>query len=138
MLKVRKVKNFSLHSESITDSNDYFNKAISIDHRISNINSPIPSVTHLDGSARVQTVNKNDKRFVKDVLVSFHEITGCPLLINTSFNVRGEPIVGSPLDALRCLATTGIDVLYIEGYIIDKDVQTNEFLSQFTPAVSDD
>lgn len=138
MLKVRKVKNFSLQSESITDPYDYFNKAISIHDRINNVNSPIPSVTHLDGSARVQTVNKNDKRFVKDVLVSFYEITGCPLLINTSFNVRGEPIVGSPLDALRCLATTGIDVLYMEGFVIDKNVQTSEFLSQFTSAVSDD
>ena len=138
MLKVRNVRNYSLLSDPKVDAETYSHEPISIREKLKHLNSPIPSVTHLDGSARVQTIKNSDKRFIKDVLVSFHELTKCPVLINTSHNVRGEPIVGSPTDALRCLATTGIDILFMEGFIIEKENQSIEFLSKFSLAVSDD
>ncbi|WP_146536515.1 carbamoyltransferase family protein [Rubripirellula reticaptiva] len=78
----------------------------------------IPAVTHVDGSARVQTVDAIDNPSFEQLLRSFFEATGCPMLVNTSFNVRGEPIVASPDDALRCYLKTDMDVLVIENFIV--------------------
>ncbi|QXV63880.1 carbamoyltransferase [Mucilaginibacter sp. 21P] len=86
------------------------------------VNSTIdlPAITHVDGSARVQTVSaQTNPRFHK-LLTYFNEITGCPILLNTSFNVRGEPIVNSPEDALKCFITTDIDSLILEDFIISR------------------
>ena len=85
--------------------------------------SEIPAVTHVDYSARIQTVSKkNNKRFY-DLISSFKEKTGCPVLINTSFNVRGEPIVNTPEDAFNCFMGTELDYLVIGNCILDKNKQ---------------
>jgi carbamoyltransferase len=82
----------------------------------------VPAVTHVDGSARVQTVDASHGRFYR-LIRRFHERTGCPMLVNTSFNVRGEPIVCSPADAYRCFLATGIDVLVLERHLLYKGEQ---------------
>jgi len=90
--------------------------------------SEIPAVTHVDFSARLQTVSKDDNYEFYDIIKKFYEKTNIPILINTSFNVRGEPIVNSPLDALQCFVNTNIDVLVLENYIIYKKDQNNALL----------
>ncbi len=80
----------------------------------------LPSITHVDGSARVQTVDgRTNPRFAR-LLDAFERRTGCPILLNTSFNVRGEPIVCTPFDALLCFVNCGIDTLVLEDFIIDR------------------
>ncbi len=81
----------------------------------------LPSVTHLDNSARLQTVSKKDNPYFHLILEEFEKLTGCPVLINTSFNVRGEPIVCTPEDAYNCFQKSGIDHLVLENYLINKD-----------------
>ena len=85
--------------------------------------SDIPSVTHLDFSARVQTVHKDINPRYWNLINAFKKLTGYGILINTSFNVRGEPIVCSPLDAWRCFMNTGMDYLVMNNYILDKKDQ---------------
>ncbi len=88
--------------------------------------SPLPAVTHVDGSARVQTVTRERAGLFYDLLAAFERATatddapGCPVLVNTSFNVRGEPIVHSPADALRVFRQTGIDVLAVGRHVVTK------------------
>lgn len=82
--------------------------------------SVIPAVTHVDLSARIQTVTEEQNPRYYRLLRAFEERTGCPILINTSFNVRGEPIVCSPADALACFRRTGMDYLVLGRYILDK------------------
>ncbi len=77
-------------------------------------------VTHVDGSARVQTVNKMQNPRLYSLISEFEKITGIPIILNTSFNVNGEPIVESPEDAIKCFMGTNIDVLVIGNYIINK------------------
>lgn len=84
--------------------------------------SDIPAVTHADYSARVQTVNGNDP-FIYNVLKEFKKLTGCSVLVNTSFNVRGEPIVCTAEDAYNCFMNTGIDFVLIGGELFDKTEQ---------------
>jgi carbamoyltransferase len=85
--------------------------------------SVIPAVTHVDYSARVQTVDeRRNSRFYR-LLKAFYEKTGCPMMINTSFNVRGEPIVCTPQDAVRCFQATNIDALVMENYVLLKPSQ---------------
>jgi carbamoyltransferase len=81
---------------------------------------PIPSVTHVDGSARVQTVTRDQHAEFYDLLQAFDQRSGCPVLINTSFNVRGEPIVCTPEDAYLCFMRTNMDVLVLGNQILDK------------------
>ena len=91
--------------------------------RLSALRSKIPSVTHVDGSARVQTVSeKNNPLFCK-LIKSFEKITNCAVLLNTSFNVRGEPIVCTPDDAYKCFVNTAIDYLVIGNFILKRDEQ---------------
>lgn len=87
------------------------------------IRSSIPAVTHIDYSARVQTVNKDTNPLYYGLIERFFQKTGCPVIVNTSFNVRGEPIVESPLDAYRCFMRTEIDVLAIGNYLLLKEEQ---------------
>ena len=90
---------------------------------VSRMRSDVPAVTHVDFSARVQTVTAADHAFFYDVLKAFEKRTGCGLLVNTSFNVRGEPIVCSPSDAYRCFMRTGMDMLVIEDCVLQKSAQ---------------
>jgi len=85
--------------------------------------SDIPAVTHLDYSARIQTVNKKVNPEYHEIIARFEELSGCPLVVNTSFNVRGEPIVCTPEDAYKCFMRTEMDVLVLEDCILYKEEQ---------------
>ncbi len=85
--------------------------------------SDIPAVTHVDCSARIQTVARKDHPLYYDMIAAFERKYGCPVIINTSFNVRGEPIVCSPEDAYLCFMRTEMDHLYLDGFLLDKDEQ---------------
>jgi carbamoyltransferase len=85
--------------------------------------SDIPAVTHIDYSARIQTVSHDTNPGYYDLIAAFEERTGCPLLVNTSFNVRGEPIVCTPSDAYQCFMRTNIDYLVLGPFLLDKATQ---------------
>ncbi len=85
--------------------------------------STIPAITHVDCSARLQTVNREDNPRYYDMIKAFEKSTGCPVIINTSFNVRGEPIVCSPQDAYRCFMRTRMDNLMLGSFLLDKSEQ---------------
>ncbi|OUU21838.1 MAG: hypothetical protein CBB97_15915, partial [Candidatus Endolissoclinum sp. TMED37] len=85
--------------------------------------STIPAVTHVDYSARLQTVCKDNNTKYYKLIKKFNELTGVPILVNTSFNIRDEPIVCSPNDAYRCFMGTELDLLVIENFVLQKDEQ---------------
>ena len=87
--------------------------------------SEIPAITHVDGSARLQTVSADKNALYHLLLSKFREQTGCPMLINTSFNVRGEPIVRTPEEAYRCFMATNMDVLVLGHHVLEKRLQPN-------------
>ena len=100
--------------------------------------SSVPAITHVDYSARVQTVDAQRHGRYYTLLKKFEEKTGCPVIINTSFNVRGEPIVCSPEHAYRCFMATNMDVLVMEDYVLLKEeqpkatnIKIDEYLSEF-------
>ncbi|MBI4060857.1 MAG: carbamoyltransferase [Elusimicrobia bacterium] len=100
--------------------------------------SEIPAVTHVDYSARVQTVSAQDNPFLHGLLAAFKARTGCGVLVNTSFNVRGEPIVCSPADAIRCFLNTDMDALVVENFVSLKSDQNaaadrEQYLRRFAP-----
>jgi len=86
--------------------------------------STVPAITHVDYSARVQTVRRETNPLYYDIIKAFNRRTGCPVIVNTSFNVRGEPIVGAPEDAYRCFMRTDMDVLVLENFVLEKSEQT--------------
>jgi carbamoyltransferase len=85
--------------------------------------SELPAVTHVDYSARVQTVHEETNPRYHRLLRAFEQLTGCGVVVNTSFNVRGEPVVCSPTDAYRCFMRTEMDYLVIENFFLDKQDQ---------------
>jgi carbamoyltransferase len=85
--------------------------------------STIPAVTHVDYSARIQTVRRETSPLYYDIIDAFYRRTGCPVIVNTSFNVRGEPMVCTPEDAYRCFMRTNMDALVLENFILMKDEQ---------------
>ncbi len=84
------------------------------------VRSDLPAITHIDYSARIQTVSRRTNPDYHDLLKAFHQLTGCAVLVNTSFNVRGEPIVCSPADAYQCFMRTDIDSLVLGPYLLEK------------------
>jgi carbamoyltransferase len=94
--------------------------------------SEIPAVTHVDYSARIQTVDKATNKRYYDLISKFKEKTGCPIIVNTSFNVRGEPIVNTPTDAFNCFMGTELDYLVIGNYILDKSKQNQNLKKDYT------
>ena len=86
--------------------------------------SDVPAITHVDYSARVQTVREDVNPEYYAVIRAFEAQTGCPVVVNTSFNVRGEPIVCSPQDAYRCFMRTEMDLLVLEDCLLEKKKQT--------------
>jgi carbamoyltransferase len=86
-----------------------------------NKQSRIPSVTHADGTGRLQTVSAEDNQKYHQLISEFDELTGIPILLNTSFNIRGEPIVNSPIDAVQCFLGSGIDYLVMNEFVAEKD-----------------
>ena len=91
--------------------------------RLNEVRSEIPAVTHLDYSSRIQTVRCESAPFYWKIIEAFHQRTGCPMVVNTSFNVRGEPIVCTPEDAYRCFMRTEMDVLVLEDCVLEKSQQ---------------
>ena len=94
--------------------------------------SEIPAVTHVDYSARIQTVNQKNNKYYYDLISKFKEITGCPVIVNTSFNVRGEPIVNTPTDAFNCFMGTELDYLVIGNCILEKNKQDQNLKKDYT------
>jgi carbamoyltransferase len=108
--------------------------------RVNIVRSTVPAITHVDYSARIQTVDRIRNPRFHQVMEMFYRNTGCPVLVNTSFNVRGEPIVCTPQDAYRCFLATEMDALVLEDFIILKSQLTGverdararaEYLAQF-------
>ena len=97
--------------------------------------SEMPAVTHVDYSARIQTVHKETNEKYYKLIQKFKEKTSCPIVINTSFNVRGEPIVNTPLDAFNCFMGTDLDKLVIGNCYLDKKSQNpllkKDYLGKF-------
>jgi carbamoyltransferase len=108
-------------------------------HRVNVVRSTVPAITHVDYSARVQTVDAERNPRFHRLLEVFHRRTGCPVLVNTSFNVRGEPIVCTPQDAYRCFLATEMDALVLEDYVLHRaelkqtvtEAARAEYLAQF-------
>ena len=94
--------------------------------------SEIPAVTHVDYSARIQTVKRNTNMRYYDLIKKFKEKTSCPVIVNTSFNVRGEPIVNTPTDAFNCFMGTELDFLVIGNCILDKNQQNPDLKKDYT------
>lgn len=123
MLMVAPVRSELLTPESVhPHAKDGSDDMINI---INQTRSLIPAVTHVDNSARIQTVDEATNPLFTEVLRSFKRRTGSSVLVNTSFNVRGEPIVCSPLDAYKCFMRTNMDVLVLERHILIKTEQPN-------------
>jgi carbamoyltransferase len=104
---------------------------------INTTRSEIPAVTHVDYSARLQTIDPVRNSFMYNLIESFEKRTGCPVLVNTSFNVRGEPIVCTPEDAIRCFQRTHIDMLAIGPFVLEKSAEiktqeSKEWMHEFT------
>jgi carbamoyltransferase len=92
--------------------------------------SSIPAVTHVDYSARIQTVRREENALYYDLIAAFGRLTGCPIVVNTSFNVRGEPIVCTPQEAYTCFMRTEMDVLVMEDFVLEKREQDESALAE--------
>ena len=92
--------------------------------KLSSTRSKIPAVTHVDYSARIQTVHESTNRIYYNTIKEFNKKYNCPVIINTSFNVRGEPIVCTPEDSYKCFMATNIDYLLLENFLLKKDTLT--------------
>ena len=93
--------------------------------------SSVPAITHVDYSARIQTVHKETNLKYYNLLTQFKKITNCPVLVNTSFNVRGEPIVCTIEDAFNCFMGTNLDILVIEDFILYKNDQDSSLIKDY-------
>ena len=101
---------------------------------INNIRSKVPGITHVDNSARIQTVNKKDNPIFYELIKEFFKLSGTPMLINTSFNIRGEPIVCTPENAFNCFMGTNLDILVIENFILEKKQQKKSLIHNYKDA----
>ncbi len=126
MLLVADVK-----SDKKIEMNEEQKKLFGID-KLNIKRSEIPAVTHVDYSARIQTVTKETNKPYYDLISKFKEKTGCPVIVNTSFNVRGEPIVNSPTDAFNCFMGTDLDYLVIGNCILEKSKQDRNLKKDYT------
>ena len=119
--------------EKLIDNDDYL-RFRTIIHQV---RSDVPAITHVNYSARLQTVEREDNPFYYDIIKHFDEMTGCPIIVNTSFNVRGEPIVCTPEEAFRCFMRTKMDFLVLGNFILDKKKQKEwkeefDWMKEFT------
>ena len=112
----------NINQDKKIDMNEEQNKLFGID-KLNIKRSKIPAVTHVDYSARVQTVTQNTNKRYYDLIMKFKEKTGCPIVVNTSFNIRGEPIVNTPTEAFNCFMGTELDYLIIGNCILEKTKQ---------------
>lgn len=108
------------------------NKQDNLYNKINKIRSEIPAVTHVDFSSRIQTITKNSMPFYHSLITRFYKKTGCPMVVNTSFNVRGEPMVCSPTDAFNCFMGTDLDILVVENFLLIKAEQDQKLLNDYS------
>lgn len=125
MLFVSKVLKQHLISPDLDDTNLF-----GID-RLNIPRSVIPAVTHLDNSARIQTIHYETNSKYHSLITEFKKLTGCPVIVNTSFNIRGEPIVNTPQEAFRCFMGTDMDVLVVENCLMYKSNQSLNLLKSY-------
>ena len=125
MLLVSEVKKEKQVQMSVKDENLFGIEKLNVKR------SSIPAITHVDYSARIQTVHKETNPKYYDLLKEFKKITNCPVLVNTSFNVRGEPIVCSIEDAFNCFMGTNLDILVIEDFILFKNEQDQSLIKDY-------
>ena len=118
-------------SNKCIDMTDEQKKLFGID-KLNVIRSLIPAVTHVDYSARIQTVNKERNLKYFKLISKFNEKTDCPILVNTSFNVRGEPIVNTPKDAFNCFMGTELDKLVIGNCYLEKKKQNSKLKKNYS------
>ena len=120
----------NLNPKKITKMSNDEEKLFGID-KLNIKRSEIPAVTHVDYSSRIQTVKKKTNNRYFKLINEFKSITGCPVIVNTSFNVRGEPIVNSPMDAFNCFMGTELDILVIGNCFLDKKVQNKNLIKNY-------
>ena len=120
-----------IHYDKKIEMTDEQKKLFGID-KLNIKRSEIPAVTHVDYSARIQSVTKETNNRYYDLISKFKEKTGCPVIVNTSFNVRGEPIVNTPTDAFNCFMGTELDFLVIGNCILDKKEQNLSLKKDYT------
>ena len=125
MLLVAEIK-----KEKVVKMSDEEDKYFGID-KLNVKRSEVPAITHVDYSARIQTVNKNINPIYHKLISKFKDKTGCPILVNTSFNVRGEPIVNTPEDAFRCFMGTNLDKMIIGNFYLDKNKQDKKLKKNY-------
>ena len=133
-LIARRIRELGVFSEIISHKkikNKNINNTFGID-RLNLKRSSVPAITHVDYSARIQTVTKKTNPKFYNLLSNFEKKTDCPMLINTSFNVRGEPIVNTPTDAFNCFMGTELDYLVIGNCILDKKNQNPKLKKNYT------
>jgi carbamoyltransferase len=106
--------------------------------KLNTVRSQIPAVTHVDYSARIQTVHRETNPRYHALLSAFKTVTGCPVLVNTSFNVRGEPIVCTPEDAFRCFMGTEVEALAIGNCFLHKEAQDPSLKLDYRSVFDDD
>jgi len=123
------------HRQSVTEPTD---NALTGLNKLDVPRSSIPAVTHVDGSARIQTVHRETNPRFHALLQAFKKRTGCPVLVNTSFNIRGEPVVCTPEDAFRCFMGTDIDLLAVGNCLLKKEDQTAKFEPDYKYAFEPD
>ena len=124
--------------ESIRKVTKSKSKKIDVIKKVNEVRSDVPAITHVDYSARIQTVDKKRHGYLYYLMREYRKLTGCSVLVNTSFNVRGEPIVYTPYDAYNCFMLTDMDYLVMGNYILDKTEQNewsdelkNNYLNKF-------
>jgi len=120
----------NINADKIIEMNEEQKKLFGID-KLNIKRSEVPAVTHVDYSARIQTVTKDTNNRYYDLISKFKEKTGCPIVVNTSFNVRGEPIVNTPTDAFNCFMGTELDYLVIGDCILDKNKQNKNLKKNY-------
>lgn len=125
MLLVAKVKDKICRKMTKKESNLFGIDKLNISR------SQIPAVTHVDYSARIQTVSQDTNPKYHKLIKKFKQLTGCPILVNTSFNIRGEPIVCSPTDAFKCFMGSGLDILVIDNFYLIKEDQNIKLLKDY-------
>ena len=125
---VKKREDFRPFAPSVREEsvNDYFNALqpspymLIVYDILEEKRAKIPAITHVDGTGRVQTVNRESNPLYHRLIMEFEKLQGVPMVLNTSFNVRGEPIVCTPEDAIRCFMSTGLDYLVLGNYLVEK------------------
>ena len=127
----------NINSDKKIEMTDEQKKLFGID-KLNIKRSEIPAVTHVDYSARIQTVTKETNSRYYDLILKFKEKTGCPVIVNTSFNVRGEPIVNTPTDAFNCFMGTELDYLIIGDCILNKSKQNPNLKKDYTKEFESD